>query len=244
MNKKPLIGITIDGHDPATSAFAKEYSDFYWYAQRGACVNAVIESGGLPIMLPHDTALVEEYSALINGLIISGGGHDTPAEYYGEKDHPSNRIKLKRSCFEKEIYASVYKKNKPILGICGGMQLIAALEGGKMHPFLPDDPQFQEHTQDVPANQVFHKIKVIKESNLYNLLDQPNDDVWVNSVHRQGVKSLGKNHKATAFAEDNLIEAFEDTNHSFCIGIQWHPEFLITKQDKALFNHFIQKAKV
>lgn len=242
MRKKPYIGLTIDGQNPKTSDFAKQYSEFYWYAQRSACIHAIIAHGGVPILLPHDLSIIENYVDLVDGLIISGGGHDTPPEYFNEQPHPKERIKIERSEFEKEFFLSFVKTKKPILGICGGMQLIAALCGGKIYQYLPDEGCFQEHSQNTSPDKVFHQVRCVENTKLYDIFDHPKYKIWVNSVHQQGVKTLGT-LTATAYSDDGLIEAFEDENHPFCIGVQWHPEFLITPHDQLLMKHFIQSAQ-
>jgi putative glutamine amidotransferase len=243
MKNLPLIGITIDGHDPVTSEFAKQYSDYYWYALRSACVDAIISAGGLPIFLPHDINLIPHYVRLLDGLLISGGGHDTPPKYFGEyKIHPNSRIKERRSAFEKDMFYAFVKTKKPILGICGGMQLIAALSGGKLYQYLPEEGIFHEHSQDTPREQPFHNITCVKNTQLYSIFKNNAQPIDVNSVHRQGVKETG-HLTPCAYSGDGLIEAFEDQNHPFCIGVQWHPEYHVTVHDRYLFDAFIEKAR-
>jgi putative glutamine amidotransferase len=244
MNTLPLIGITIDGHDPSTSDdFAKQYSAYYWYAMRSACIDSIIAAGGIPILLPHDTNLIPHYAELLDGLLISGGGHDTPPKYFGEDEvHPKSRIKEKRSHFEKEMFYAFYNKKKPILGICGGMQLIAALCGGKLYQYLPEDSNFHEHNQDIPFEQSFHEIICVPDSQLHNIFKKTERPVGVNSVHQQGIKDGGC-LTPCAYAEDGLIEALEDKNHPFCIGVQWHPEYHVSEYDRYLFEAFIVEAK-
>lgn len=243
MNAAPLIGITIDGHDPVTCEYAKQYSNYYWYAMRSACVDALIAAGAIPILLPHDVSLIPQYVQLLDGLLISGGGHDTPPMYFGEKKiHAKSRIKEKRSHFEKEMFNAFVETKKPILGICGGMQLIAALCGGKLYQYLPEDGNFHEHTQETAREEAFHNITCVKNTQLFDIFRKNTHPIGVNSVHRQGVKDAGY-LTPCAYADDGLIEAFEDKNHPFCIGVQWHPEYHVTEHDRYLFDSFIEKAK-
>ena len=243
MNILPLIGITIDGHTPETSEFAKQYSDYYWYAMRSACIDAVIAAGAMPVLLPHDTNLIPHYVKFLDGLLISGGGHDTPPKYFGEEEiHPKSRIKERRSHFEKEMFYAFYATKKPILGICGGMQLIAALCGGKLYQYLPEYEKFHDHSQDTPREQPFHSITCVKDTQLYEIFKKNAEPIAVNSVHRQGVEYAG-HLTPCAYADDGLIEAFEDKNHPFCIGVQWHPEYHVTEHDHYLFDSFIEKSK-
>ena len=130
-----------------------------------------------------------------------------------------------------EIMRYVYEKNKPTLGICLGMQIMGkTFEGnviengaGKVH--------------DVPYHEYAHKIKIDKNSKLYEIMG--NDEIEVNSRHTDCVEYTKLDCVAKS---ENLIEAIEDKSKKFFIGVQWHPESIIEdKYSKKLFDYFIEK---
>lgn len=240
---KPKIGITIDSFNPELNKEGSEYSAYYWYAMRSHLVNAVVQFGGIPVLLSHHLEIVDEYAKMLDGLIISGGGLDVPPEYYGEQPHKNYRPKLARSAFEKAIAEKFIDNKKPLLGICGGMQLLAALYGGKLYQFLNDENCFDEHDQkhpyDIPAHTVDYKVN----TKLSSLLGHPNKPVGVNTVHKQGVKDPGRLVANAISTNDSLIEGVEDPDHPFCIGVQWHPEFLCSEYDAQIFMQLIKHAQ-
>ena len=102
----------------------------------------------------------------------------------------------------------------------------------------PRKSQIKEQTN--PRNQTSHRIKIIKDSKLYTIIKK--NIIFVNSAHHQSVGKLGKKLIECAKAEDSIIEAIEHIEHPWCIGVQWHPEFLITSYDELLFKNFISIA--
>ncbi|MDP2193281.1 MAG: gamma-glutamyl-gamma-aminobutyrate hydrolase family protein [Alphaproteobacteria bacterium] len=237
---KPKIGITIDSFDPEVSDKGLFYSKHYWYAMRSHIVDAVIQCGGIPILMSHHTESVADYANLIDGLIISGGGFDVPPEYYNDTPHANFRPNYKRSTFERGITLSCIDQKKPILGICGGMQLLAALYGGRLYQAIEDLPQYHNHSQESPFHIPSHGIDYIEGSKTWELLGQPGHGVMVNSVHKQGVADAGRMRVFARSSEDQLIEGIEDPNHPFCIGVQWHPEYFCNPFDRQIFQSFMK----
>jgi putative glutamine amidotransferase len=238
--KKPIIGITLDNFDPNQNEQAKWYSYDYWYALRSHYTEVVVEMGGIPFPLVHNNNLIPDFVEKIDGLIITGGGFDVPPSYYGEDQKPETRLKLRRSEFEKAMVLAFYQKQKPILGICGGMQLLAALNGGKLFQYLPGEGVFKEHTQDLPRNEAWHTITCLPNTQLASIAKCSDIPIPVNSIHQQGVKTAGK-MIVSAVSDDYLIEGIEDPDHPFCIGVQWHPEFFVSDFDRRIFEHFMCK---
>ena len=97
-----------------------------------------------------------------------------------------------------------------------------------------------EHEQSNPRNEVSHDVDIKKNSKLFQIIKK--NKIKVNSAHHQSVKNTGKNFTVSAFASDEVIEAIEHTQHPWCLGIQWHPEFLITDADIAIVKDFIKHA--
>lgn len=236
--KKPLIGITLDNYDPKDNPDAAWYSKYYWYALRAHYTDSVAQAGGIPIPLPHNLDLVHDYADMIDGLLITGGGFDVPPSYYGEESlHPSMRLKPLRSQFEKAIAEKIQSQDKPILGICGGMQLLHVLYGGTLIQHIPDHAKFQEHSQKIDASQPWHDIEIVENTKLYGIVQQ--SSLSVNSVHHQGAGMIPDSLVVSAYAPDGMVEAIEDPKKPFVMGIQWHPEFHLQHGDTAIFDAFI-----
>ena len=229
--KKPVIGISID------SSVEKPYSKFPWYAIRANYVNSIINSNGLPLMLPSKPELAAAYFKLVDGILLTGGDFDIDPEIYGKKRHKAVTLLDKpRTNFEIKITKLALKKNKPILGICGGQQLLNVALGGSLVQHI--NKTNIKHEQVEPRNKPSHKVKIKLESKLFKIVKK--EKFKVNSAHHQAIKNLGKNLKINATAEDGIIEGVELLNHKFFVGIQWHPEFFISDCDKKIFQAFIK----
>ncbi len=227
--KKPLIGITLDIEKKKT------YSNFPWYVIRENYLSSIGSLNAIPIPLIHEKKLVNYFANLLDGLIITGGDFDIDPQLYFQKSKGSKNIKSKRTNFEILIYKKFLKLNKPILGICGGAQLINVASGGTLIQDLNKKPV--NHEQSNPRNETSHKINIRKRTKLYEICNKSQFNV--NSAHHQGIKKLGKDLKISATCNDGVIEGIEHKKHKWCIGLQWHPEFLITKNDLKIIKSFI-----
>ena len=98
-----------------------------------------------------------------------------------------------------------------------------------------------QHEQIESRNQTSHQIYIESKTLLYNIVKK--NIINVNSAHHQAVDKLGNGLIVSSKATDGIIESIESINHSWCIGIQWHPEFFITKFDKLIFKDFIFHSK-
>src|SRR6266550_4663041 len=124
---QPVIGLTLD-HEPPGG-----YSNFPWYAIRENYCNAVRRAGGLPILLPHDPDAAAAYLDRIDGLVVTGGGFDVdPALFGATTRHPSVTTKDRRTAFEYAATKSALARAMPVLGICGGQQLLNVVLGGTL----------------------------------------------------------------------------------------------------------------
>lgn len=233
---KPIIGITIDSQKGS----ADGYSRYPWYATRTDSSNAVLKAGGIPVLLPYAIDEIENYCKMCHGIIISGGNFDIPPSMYGA-DFESNSIILNegRAKFEFELLSQYFLTGKPILGICGGMQLLNVYKGGTLIQHIPDEVETEiKHEQDHPKFVPSHFIECAEGSKLLEITE--NTRYMVNSTHHQAVKRLGTDITASAFADDGIIEAIECKEHNFCVAVQWHPEAAATKEDVALFKSFVE----
>ena len=232
--KKPIIGISID------TGTNKSYSMFPWYAVRANYINSIISANGIPLMLPSKPELVNYYFDLVDGVLLTGGDFDIdPKLYGGKKNKLVNHLDKPRTSFEAKMARLSIKKNKPILGICGGQQLLnVALNGSLIQHIKKTNIK---HEQIQSRNKASHKVQIKKNSKLYKIVKKK--EFRVNSAHHQAIKEVGKNLIINATAEDGIIEGIELTNHKFFLGIQWHPEFFISNYDKKIFKAFINACK-
>tara|TARA_Y100001970_G_scaffold294022_1_gene445948 strand:+ start:10202 stop:10906 length:705 start_codon:yes stop_codon:yes gene_type:complete len=233
--KNPIIGITLDYENNGG------YSKFPWYAIRENYLTCLHRFGAIPFPLFHQNSINHYFLKTLDGLLITGGNFDINPSLYSETAAGSRNIKNKRTNFEIEIFNKFLETSKPILGICGGEQLINVASGGDLIQDINTSINTNlKHEQPNPRNEVSHEVSIKKNSRLYQIIQS--DKIKVNSAHHQSVRKIGKNFIASAFASDNIIEAIEHTKHSWCFGLQWHPEFLITDADIAIIKDFINHA--
>ena len=232
--KKPLIALTLD-HETN-----KTYSNFPWYAIRENYFTSVNSMGGISVGIPHDIENIKNLCKKIDGLIITGGNFDIDPQLSGvSKVHKTVKLKKNRTNFELLITKFMLKENKPVLGICGGEQLINILYNGSLIQHIPDEVKNPlEHEQKNPRNEAGHEIKIIKNTKLHSIITS--NKLYVNSAHHQSIKNAGKNLTINAISKDGVIEGIEDPKKLFCIGVQWHPEFFINSGDKKLIKNFIK----
>ena len=233
--KNPIIGITLDYENKGG------YSKFPWYAIRENYLSCLYKFGAIPFPLFHQTSVNDYFLKTLDGLVITGGNFDINPALYLETTDGSRNIKNQRTNFEIDIFKKFLQTSKPILGICGGEQLMNVATGGDLIQDIRTSIKTSiEHEQINPRNQVSHEVNIKNNSRLFQIIKE--DKIQVNSAHHQSVKKIGENFTASAFASDEIIEAIEHTRHPWCLGIQWHPEFLITDADIAIVKDFINHA--
>ena len=230
--KKPLIGITLDSEEPGN------YSKFPWYAIRNNYLHSIERFGGIPFPLLNSKKNIKKIYNLLDGLIITGGNFDIDPQIYGEKCKESRIIKNNRTNFELSICKMFLKSSKPILGICGGEQLLNVACGGTLlQDIKKKNKKSLEHEQKNPRNETSHKVNINVNTLLGKIIKK--NKIMVNSAHHQSVDKLGKKLIISGVADDNIIESIEHLSHRWCIGVQWHPEFLITNEDKKIIKSFV-----
>jgi putative glutamine amidotransferase len=199
----------------------------------------VVEAGGLPILLPHEPEQVEAYLNLVAGLVVTGGAFDVDPGLFGASSrHASVTTKDRRTEFELAVTKGALASDKPVLGICGGQQLLNVALGGTLIQHIPDEIENAlAHEQPNPRTEPGHRV-VIERGTLLHRITQA-DTLDVNSAHHQAVKDVAPGVVIDARAPDGVIEGIEDPRRRFCIGVQWHPEYAISTGDKRIFAAFI-----
>ena len=217
---KPIIGVTVD----------KTISDSgYSYERINECnLKALSASGAIPLMLPitEEDELIDEYLKIVDGLYFSGGNDISPLIFGEDPIKEIHEIDYSRDEFEIKLFNKAASKNMPILGICRGEQVINVAAGGSLYQDIYIQREgVNGHSPNFSSGgHAHHKVKIIKDSKLYHILQA--DELNVNSFHHQAVKNLAEGFKITAFSADGIIEATESVNHSFIVGVQWHPELM------------------
>lgn len=234
---RPLIGISTNFLTVDRGKFVgmeriyvnKDYAD------------AVMKAGGTPLLLsPVDhSESIRRYTEVCDGFILSGGGDINPL-LYGESPDP--RLEEVHSTLDHSqwlLTEAILKNGKPLLAICRGIQLLNVVLGGTLWQDLAQiDHPTHLHSQIAPRTDKIHSVSLVKDSILGQLFGEK---LTVNSFHHQCIKSLGQNLRIVAKAEDGIVEAVESTVHPFVVGIQWHPEMLLSGSDEMLplFQKFI-----
>jgi putative glutamine amidotransferase len=234
----PIIGISLDHSTEPT--FAKRP----WYALRCDYSNAVVSSGGVPILLPHIQEYIEKYLDMIDGLLLPGCDNDIDPKFYGEEVKYSEvNPESLRAGFELKLLEAAIKRGIPVLGICNGMQLMNVYYGGTLIQHIPAEIESNiAHKQEHPKNIPTHKI-IIRENTKLSRLAHHDRELVVNSSHHQSVKKVGEGLIISAVAEDGVIEAIENPDYGFMLGCEWHPEYLVDNGiDVQIFQEFILAA--
>lgn len=237
---RPKIGIT-----PDEELRDRKGVSYPWFALGAAYARAVVAAGGYPIYLPRTDLPPEEVLEPLDGLVISGGHFDVPPELFGEPPHEKlGTTKPDRTRFEAELLKCALELDLPLLGICGGMQLINVLYGGTLFQDLSERPESIQHEQPGPTWLPSHLVLPVSGSLLARLAGLP--PLPCNSTHHQAVKALGSGLQPAGFSEDGVLEAFWDPGHTFVLGVQWHPEAIYQADPRhlTLYRGLIEAAEI
>jgi putative glutamine amidotransferase len=235
MTKRPLIGLTLDAEQSGG------YSKYPWYALRQNYTAAIAAAGGLAVALPHDAGLAEDYLDRLDALIVTGGAFDVDPALYGDAErHPTVELKSSRTSAELSLLQGALSRNLPVLGICGGEQLLAVALGGTLIQHIPDAiADALAHEQSTPHTKPGHAVKILPGTLLARIAGS--ETMQVNTSHHQAVLSPGQ-AIVNAVAPDGVIEGIEDPGQKFCLGVQWHPEYLIDEGDARIFAALVGAA--
>jgi putative glutamine amidotransferase len=227
--RKPRIAVILDEN---TSGGATRYEAAKGYFR------GISDAGGLPFGIPYVPDMVQVVLEEFDGLLSVGGRFAFPDEWYlpGEvsKAPPSERFAVERAIVE-----GCLARDKPVLGICAGMQMLACLSGCRLTPDLRAMvPEALEHDR----RGQLHPVEIAASSRLAAIVGAQTMDV--NTFHREAVVQLAPSVIASAHARDGIVEAIEIPASRFAIGIQWHQELLvgIDHPGSRLFHGLVQAA--
>ncbi len=211
MKDKPRIAVILDEN---TSGDASRYEASKGYFR------AVRDAGGLPFGIPYLPEIVEVVIEEFDGLLCSGERFAFPDEWY-LGGNVSQSPASERCAIEREIVAGYLKHDKPVLGICAGMQTLACINGCRLWSDLQaSSPTLQEHD----ASDIRHSVSLDPGSSLFKLVGVPS--LVVNTFHREAIGEVSSSVLVSARADDGIIEAVEIPSQTFALGLQWHQEKL------------------
>lgn len=238
---KPLIGIS-------TNFLTVEQGKFLGMERifvNKDYVEAVEKAGGIPLLIPPvtNTESVAKYTGLCDGFLFSGGGDINPLLY---RANPCRGLEAVHSALDRaqwQLLEEVLKTEKPVLAICRGAQLLNVVLGGTLYQDLSEVPfPVLLHSQIAPRGDQFHEIVLAEDSIPGKLFGK---QLRVNSFHHQAIQETGKGLRVVATAPDGIIEAVQGDEKPFVLGVQWHPEMLLTMSEEMLplFTSFVYACK-
>ena len=238
-DRRPTIGIT---------AFIADLDYGYGretlHAVPDDYVKAIWEAGGLPILLPilpseASAALVDS----VDGLLLTGGGDVDPTLYGERASEPLRDVDPRRDSIESGIVHRSIDRNRPLLAICRGVQMLNVALGGSLIPDLPG-AGWESHEQKAPHADPHHEISIDPGSRIGRVFGRPT--LAVNSFHHQAVRSEAAKLVPVAWAPDGLVEAVELRDSSrWVVGVQWHPEMMASHHPAQLhlFRALVEEAR-
>ena len=228
---RPLIGVC-----------ASHNTDDKTFFVRINYMDSLLRAGGIPVLLPmtRDADAVLEMADRIDGLFLAGGGDVDPSRYHMEKKPECGEIDPLRDDFELLLTKRILELNKPVFGVCRGIQLLTVALGGTLIQDIPTETDVHEiHIQKPPYDETIHEIEVLSDSLLEKILTVSRFSV--NSTHHQAVLNPGPHLVVDARSPEGIIEAVHMPERPQVFGVQFHPEHFAYKSEGAqnLFNYFV-----
>lgn len=192
------------------------------------------EAGAFPVMLPivDSVSAAENAVRICNGILFTGGQDVDPAVYLKKKTPLCGETSPERDLMERLILEQAMIADKPVLGICRGIQFINAALGGTLWQDIPTQkPSEVVHSQNPPYNIPSHNVTICADAPLRTLIRQ--EIISVNSYHHQGIRELSPILEPMAYAPDGLVEAVYSPKHYFLWAVQWHPELSYTTDENS-----------
>jgi len=218
----PVIGLNMNyacyPKYPATDLRFRDCYEIYT-----PYVDGIAAAGGLPLPIPplENSRLLEKFIDRLDGFVFTGG-EDYPPEFYGKDPHPELKLAHPRRVqADIQLARQVLASKIPVLGICGGLQLINIAAGGKLIQHLDS---VEAHRAPSFTQDAFHAVSLVGETALSAVFDTAS--MVVNSAHHQAVHPdyIGAGLRIAALADDGVIEALESVGKRFLLAVQWHPE--------------------
>ena len=248
---RPLIGITSyfvsgeelgDFHERPRGATGQDMAMSTMDYARG-----VEKGGGIPVNIPviNEEDYIDKMVDKCDGLLFSGGPDISPYLYGADPDSQCGKVIPARDEFELKLLEKAIEKEKPVLGICRGAQLINVSYNGTLKQHIDDHRDGLKHHALIkfPRWYKAHDVEIKKESHIFKAYKK--EKMKTNSLHHQAIKEVGDGLTVTAKASDGIVEGVEDKSKDFLVGVQWHPEMMYFKHEEQveIFKYFIENVK-
>lgn len=224
---KPRIAVLLDENTSGDGSLYEASKNYF---------RAVHAAGGFPFGVPFFLDMAEEVVERYDGLLCTGGRFGYPDDFYVRGCRspfpPSERVLV-----EAALMRGFLARDKPVLGVCAGMQMLGCLHGARLVPDVRQiGPQVREHH----GPTLRHRVRLTAGSRLAALIGTL--EFEVNSRHREAIAQVPGTVRTAARADDGVIEAIELPERRFAIGLQWHQESFAAEPHpgNAVFDAFVQ----
>ena len=229
--KRPLIGLVpLMDYQKAS----------YWMLP--GYMEGIQQAGGVPVMLPltDDAQALARLADTCDGFLLTGGQDVAPSVYGAAQTSLCGETCPPRDAMEQKLLALARAQDKPVLGICRGIQFLNAALGGTLWQDLPAQcPSPVDHHQTGAYDQPIHTVQLLPGTPLAALLQK--ETLPVNSYHHQAVRTLAPGLQPMAVAPDGIVEAVYEPGKKFVWAVQWHPEFSwkTSADSRRIFGAFV-----
>ncbi|WP_338079879.1 gamma-glutamyl-gamma-aminobutyrate hydrolase family protein [Antrihabitans stalactiti] len=229
---RPLIGVTTYIEDARYGAWETRSA-----VLPQVYFDAILRAGGVPVLIPPVGDGHRELVRRFDGLVLSGGADVDPGLYGHEPHERTRNTRPDRDAFELSLLEQARAAELPIFAVCRGMQLLNVALGGTLVQHLPDTLGHDEHlpTPGVYGSQTVETLDGSKVAQIVGA------EVTVRCHHHQAIDILGAGLRATAWSTNGVIEAVENDDETYLLGVQWHPEEDVT--DTRLFAALVDAAR-
>ena len=209
-------------------------------------LNGVELGGGLPLLAPATASLVPSIAEYAHGIVLVGG-EDVDPSRYGADRHPATEAPdPRRDDMELALVLAARQARLPVLAICRGLQVLNVALGGTLVQDIPSQrPASLAHDPRAPRDQRSHAVSITGGSRLAGVIGCT--EMSVNTLHHQCIDQPGEGLRVVARSSDDIAEAAESTDPAWwAVGVQWHPEELLTTEqpwDRQLFTAFVEAAR-
>ncbi len=208
-------------------------------------ISSVLQTGGVPLILPYVTELSTIKSQLdaVDGILLSGGHDVSPHHYDEEPIQQLGQLCVERDEYEIHVIRLALERNLPIFAICRGIQILNVALGGSLYQDIAHQMSSTlQHWQQAKGYVASHSVDIVPDTLLHSITAQ--STLKVNSFHHQAINRLAPQLKINARARDGAIEGVELPQSRWVVGVQWHPERMLEHHPvmQRLFNAFVTAA--
>ena len=243
-----MVRTTVIGITAALISEEQDYGTMHRHRVSAGYSEAVLQSGGLPIILPPQDGNSDRILELVDGLIFSGGADIDPSRY-GEFDvHPKTYdISDERDRFEIDLFNAAIEQDVPVLCICRGIQVLNVALGGSLIQHIDDAIEgslpHRQHEVGIMGSESSHDVTFMEGSLSAEVFESV--VVPVNSLHHQSLATPAARVQVEGVSSDGVIEAVSVPGCRFVLGLQWHPELLFKIMPEQLkpFKALVEAAR-